>query len=324
MDKKLSVLAVAFAIGAFTQPTYAQQPGKIHRIGFLSVRPADLEKTNFSVFRQGLRQLGYIEGKNIVIEARYANRNHDRLPALAAELLRRKVEIVVIRSGVAARAVQRLSKTIPIVMMARAPVAEGVVTNIARPGGNTTGLSSMSVELLGKNLELLKEIATGATRVAVLWNPKSSVSKLGWRSVQRPARKLGIQLHSMEVHSTRDLAKAFQEALKARVEGLFVMPGSHVKFKLLEGHILRSRLPTVSPIRRLMRHGSIMAYKTNMVDLYRRAARYVDKILKGAKPGDLPVEQPTKFYLTVNLKTAKAIGITVPPSILLRADKVIE
>ena len=321
---KTFVSSIAAAGFMALAPLALAQEAKPARIGFLSVRSADLEKSNFSAFRHGLRQLGYVEGKNIVIEARYVNRNHDRLPALAAELLRRKVEIVMIRSGVAARAVQRLSKTIPIVMVAGAPVAEGVVTNIARPGGNTTGLSSMSVELFGKNLELLKVIVPGATRVAILWNPKSSVSKLGWRSVQRPARKLGIQLHSMEVHGAGDLAKAFQQALDARVEGLFVMPGSHVNSKLLEGHILRSRLPTVSTSRRLMKRGSIIAYRTNIADLYRRAARYVDKILKGAKPGDLPIEQPARFYLTVNLKTAKALGITVPSAILLRADEVIE
>ena len=303
----------------------AQQAGKVYRIGYLSVRSPEQETRFFPAFQQGLRELGYVEGKNIVIEARYANRDNDRLPALAAELLRRKVEIIVIGGGGAALAVQRLSKTIPIVMAeATAPVARGIVTNIARPGGNTTGLSARSVEIFGKYLDLLREIVPGLTRVAVLWNPNGPASTLGWRSVQGPARKLGIQLHSMEVRGTGDLAKAFQKALDARVEGLYVTPGPRVSQKLIGDLTLRARLPAVGSSSQLLKRGAIVAYRTNFPDLYRRAAGYVDRILKGAKPGDLPVELPHKYALIINLKTAKALGITVPPSILLRADRVIE
>ncbi len=325
MSKKIAFFITAFAILVSTIPAEAQQAGKIHRIGYLSVRSPEQEKRYFPAFQQGLRELGYVEGENIVIEARYANRNKDRLPALAAELLRLKVEIVVTGGGAATRAVQRLSKTIPIVMAeATAPVARGLVKGLARPGGNTTGLSARSVEIFGKYLDLLREIVPGLTRVAVLWNPKGPASTLGWRSVQRPARKLGIQLHSMEVRSNGDLAKAFQEALDARVEGLYVTPGPRVAQKLIADLLLRSRLPAVASSGRLVRRGSIIAYRTKFNPLYRRAAGYVDRILKGAKPGDLPVELPHTYDLIINLKTARALGVKLPPSLLLRAKKVIE
>ena len=207
---------------------------------------------------------------------------------------------------------------------ATAPFARGIVTNISRPGGNTTGLSARSVEIFGKYLDLLREIVPGLTRVAVLWNPKGPASTLGWRSVQGPARKLGIELHSMEVRSIGDLDKAFQEALDARVEGLYVTPGPRVPSKEIGRLILKCRLPAVGSSGRLVRRGSIIAYRTNFADLYRRAASYVDRILKGANPGDLPVELPHKFDLIINLKTARALGVTLPPSILLRATNVIE
>ncbi len=325
MGKKITILAITFAILAFTQPAYAQQAGKVYRIGYLSVRLAEQEKNYFPAFRQGLRELGYVEGKNIVIEARYANRNNDRLPALAAELLRRKVEIIVIGGGAAALAVQRLSKTIPIVMAeATAPVARGIVSNIARPGGNTTGLARRTLETFGKYLELLKETLPGLARVAVLWNPKGPASTLGWRSLQGPARKLGIQLHSMEVRGTGDLEKAFSQARAARAGALYVTPGPRVDQKSIVKLILKNRLPSIASGTRFVKRGGLMSYGPPMAPLYRRAAYYVDKILKGAKPGDLPVELPTRYKLTLNLKTAKALGIKFPPSILLRADEVIE
>ena len=325
MHKTISVFAVALAIVTFTQPAYAQQTGKVHRIGYLSPRTAEREKGYFPAFRQGLRELGYVEGKNIVIEVRYANRNQDRLPALAAELLRRKVEIVVTGGGAAALVVQRLSKTIPIVMAeATAPVKRGIITNFARPGGNTTGLARRTPEIFGKYLELLKETVPDLTRMAVLWNPKGPASTLGWRSVQRPARKLGIQLHSMEVSNTGDLEKAFREALAARAEAIYVTPGARIGRKSIVKHTLKSRLPSISSSSRTVERGGLMSYGSRMAPLYRRAAHYVDKILKGAKPGDLPVELPTRYNLTINLKTAKALGITIPRSILLRAKRVIE
>ena len=317
-------LATVLLCGPFA--AQAQQSGKVHRIGYLSPRSAEREKFYFPAFRQGLRELGYVEGKNIVIEVRYANRNQDRLPALAAELLRRKVEIVVTGGGAAALVVQRLSKTIPIVMAeATAPVKRGIITNFARPGGNTTGLARRTPEIFGKYLELLKETLPGLARVAVLWNPKGPASTLGWRSVQRPARMLGIQLHSMEVRNTRDLEKAFREALAARAEAIYVTPGARINRKSMVKLTLKSRLPSISSgTRRFVDSGGLMSYGSLMAPLYRRAAHYVDKILKGAKPGDLPVELPTRYNLTINLKTAKALGITIPRSILLRAKRVIE
>ncbi len=325
MVRQIVIVVTAFVILVSAHSAPAQQAEKVYRIGYLSVRSPEQEIRYYPGFLKGMRDLGYVEGKNLVIEARYANRNNDRLPALAAELLRLKVEIIVIGGGGAALAVQRLSKTIPIVMAeATAPVARGIVTNIARPGGNTTGLSARSVEIFGKYLDLLREIVPGLTRVAVLWNPKGLASTLGWRSVQRPARKLGIQLHSMEVRSNGDLAKAFQEALDARVEGLFVTPGARVSNKLIADLLLRSRLPAVASSGRLVRRGSIIAYRTKFNPLYRRAAGYVARILKGAKPGDLPVELPHEYALIINLKTAKALGVKLPPSLLLRATTVIE
>ena len=326
MTRKYIILVAAFAILFSTHPAAAQQAGKVHRIGYLSVRSAEQEKRFFPAFLQGLRELGYVEGKNIVIEARYAHRDNARLPALAAELLRRRVEIIVIGGGAAALAVQRLSKTIPIVMAeATAPVARGIVTNIARPGGNTTGLSARSVEIFGKYLDLLREIVPGLTRVAVLWNPNGPASTLGWRSVQGPARKLGIQLHSMEVRSTSDLDKAFQEALDARVEGLYVTPGPRVSQKLIGDLTLRSRLPAVGSSGRFVRRGSIIAYRTNFADLYRRAAGYVDKILKGAKPGDLPVELPHKYssdHQPQNRQGAWGQASSIPPAARHDGDRI--
>ncbi len=325
MIRKIAIFVVAFAILGTADPVTAQQAKKVHRIGYLTTRSSDMEKSYFPAFQQGLRELGYVEGENIVIEARHANRNNKRLPALAAELLRRKLDIIVIGGGASAFAVQRLSKTIPIVMAeATAPVKRGIVTNYARPGGNITGLARRAPEEFGKYLELLKETVPGLARVAVLWNPKGPASKIGWESVQNPAQKLGLQLHSMEVRSTGDLKKAFREAREASVEALYVTPGPRVDQKSLADLILRNRLPSLATGALLVKRGALLSYGSSMAQHYRRAAYYVDKILKGAKPGDLPVEMATKFILTVNLKTAKALGITFPPSILLRADKVIE
>ena len=325
MSRKILFLVAAMGVFAFAHPAAAQQAEKIHRIGYLTTRSSDMEKSYFPAFQQGLRELGYVEGKNIVIEARYGNRNNARLPALAAELLRRKLDIIVIGGGASALAVQRLSKTIPIVMAeATAPVKRGIVTNFARPGGNITGLARRAPEEFGKYLELLKETVPGLTRMAVLWNPKGPASKIGWESVQHPAQMLGIQLHSMEVRGTDDLEKAFREARTARVEALYVTPGPRVDQKILADLILRYRLPSLATSALLVKRAALISYGSNIAHQYRRAAYYVDKILKGAKPGDLPVELATVFDLVANMRTAKALGVTIPPTILLRATQVIE
>lgn len=312
---------------AFSFPVEAQQAGKVYRIGYLSVRAPDREKPLLAAFHQGLRELGYVEGKNIVIEYRWAERRRERLPALTAELLRHKLELVVTGGGAAARAVQRASKTIPIVMAeATAPVARGLVQSFARPGGNTTGLSYIPPELFGKWLELLKEIVPNLSRVAVLWSPKGPASVLGWNSIQLPAKQLEVQLHSMEVRSPNDFDKAFEDAARAHAEALVVMPNSRigVKRKRLANLVAKSRLPAISQSGGFVRRGGLMSYGARMSDLYRRAATFVDKILKGTKPADLPVEQPRKFDFVVNLKAAKRLGITISPGVLLRATKVIK
>jgi len=325
MKKKIFCFALCAMLLSLSFPVGAQQAGKIHRIGYLSVRWPDTEKGYLPAFQQGLRDLGYFEGKNIAIEYRWAERRgRERVSALAAELLRHDVELVVTGGGGAARAVQRLSKAIPIVMAeATAPVARGLVQSLARPGGNTTGLSLMPPQMFGKWLELLKEVVPDLSVVAVLWSPNISTSRLGWNAIQSPARKLGVQLHSIEVRSPNDdVVKAFEEAARARPGALVSMPG--VDKKLLVDLEARSHLPAMYPSPRFVDAGGLMSYGPNWADVYRRAATYVDKILRGAKPVDLPVEQPRKFDLVVNLKRARQLGITIPPSILYRADKVLK
>ncbi len=310
---------------AVSLPAEAQQAGKVHRIGYLSVRRPDTEKSYLPAFQQGLRELGYVEGKNIVIEYRWAERRgKKRQSDLAAELLRHNVELVVTGGGGAAREVRRLSKTIPIVMAeATAPVARGLVQSLARPGGNTTGLSLMPPELFGKWLELLKEVVPNLSTVAVLWSPKSTTSRLGWNAIQLPARQLGVQLHSIEVRSPNDdVVKVFQEAERARAGALVSMPG--VYKKLLVDLEAKSHLPAIYISSRFVDAGGLMSYGPNWADVYHRAATYVDKILKGAKPADLPVEQPRKYDLVINLKTAKQLGLTIPPEVLIQATKVIK
>ena len=321
----LSFFLLATVILAIVYLAEAQEPGKVYRIGYLSVRWPDTEKSYLPAFQQGLRELGYVEGKNIVIEYRWAERRgRKRQSDLAAELLRHKVELVVTGGGGAASAVRRLSKTIPIVMAeATAPVARGLVQSLAQPGGNTTGLSLMSPELFGKWLELLKEVVPNLSAVAVLWSPKSTTSRLGWNAIQLPARQLGVQLHSIEVRSPNDdVVKVFQEAERARAGALVSMPG--VYKKLLVDLEAKSHLPAIYISSRFVDAGGLMSYGPNFADLYRRAAYYVDKILKGAKPADLPVEQPTKFDFVINLMTAKQIGITIPPTVIYQATKVIK
>ena len=323
----ISILALGLL--AAPLPAEAQQAGKIHRIGYLSVRSREREKGYFPAFQQGLRKLGYVEGKNIVIEYRWAAGERERLPALAAELLRDNVELVVTGGGAAVRAAQRASKMIPIVMAeATAPVARGYVESLARPGGNTTGLSRRSPEEFGKILELLKETVPNLSSVAVLWSPRGPASTFGWNAIQLPARQMGLQLHSMEVRSPNDLDKAFQDATRARAGAFVIMPGTGAwvgaSHKRIADLVAKSRLPAISSSTGFSRAGGLMSYGTSMADLYRRAATYVDKILKGRKPEDLPVEQPTKYTLVINLKTAKKLGFTIPPQFLARANKVIK
>jgi len=305
----------------------AQQPAKVPRIGLLTpTSPSDAAPWR-QAFRLGLRDLGWVEGKNISIEYRYAEGKIDRLPDLAAELVRLKVDIIVTGFSPDALAAQKATRAIPIVIASAGdPVAIGLVESLARPGGNITGLSQMTSELGGKRLELLKEMVPKLSRVAVLWNPQTVNSTLGWKELQLPARQLGVQLHPLEVRSPNDFDKAFEEATRARAGALFIIPDpvTVTNQKRIADLAAKSRLPSILHISEFADAGGLVSYGPDRSDLFRRAATYVDKILKGTKPADLPVEQPMKFELVINLKTAKQIGLTIPQSVLYRADKVIK
>jgi putative ABC transport system substrate-binding protein len=313
-------LAWAGAVGA-------QAPAKVRRIGLLSPNFRSVVALWHQAFRLGLRDLGWVEGKNISFEYRYAEGRNDRLPELAAELVRLKVDVIVASGPTDTLAAQKASSAIPIVMAtAGDPVTSGLVESLARPGGNVTGLSTMASELGGKRLELLKEIVPRLSRVAVLWDPQSASSILSWKDMQLPARQLGVQLHSLEVRSPSDFDKAFEDATRARAGALAVTPGAVLTAnqKQIARLAAKNRLPSIFQSSEFADAGGLMAYGPDRADMYRRAATYVDKILKGAKPGDLPVELPTKFELVVNMKTAKAIGLTIPQPFLMRVDRVIE
>ena len=300
----------------------AQKPAKIPRIGVL--RPGAPPDAGLEAFRQGLRELGYIEGKNIMIEPRFAEGRIDRFRDHVAELIQLKVDIIVTPGGPQTRAAKEATTAIPIVMVnVGNPVGSGLVVSLARPGGNVTGLTTVTRDLDGKRLELLKEAVPKASRVAVLWNPDAPG---GCEQTEIAARSLGLKIQVLEVRGPDDLDGAFRAAAKERAQALVVLrnPVTLNERKPIADLAIKSRLPTIYDDRMFVEAGGLMSYGTNITDSYRRAAVYVDKILKGTKPADLPVEQPTKFELFINLKTAKQIGLTIPPNVLARADKVIK
>jgi putative ABC transport system substrate-binding protein len=307
----------------------AQQPKKVYRIGYLSARAPAGESRRAEAIRSALHELGYIEGQNFAIEYRYAEGKLDRLPALAADLVRLNVDIIVITGGDPdIRAAKYATKTIPIVITGPGsdPVEAGFVESLARPGGNVTGLTNLSRELGSKRLELLKEASGRLTRVAVLYEPTLSTNVREIREELPPAaRALGLTVRSWEVRTADGFERAFAAREKDRPEGLYVLAGP-----LINGHLkriahfaLKTRLPSVHSSTDYVAAGGLMSYSADISDRYRRVAYYVDRILKGARPADLPVEQPTKFELIINLKTAKQIGVTIPPNVLARADRVI-
>jgi ABC-type uncharacterized transport system substrate-binding protein len=301
----------------------AQQPGKVFRIGFLRFGDESSSRRQYEAIRQGLHDLGYVEGKNVVIEYR---QTVDRLKEFAAELVRLKVDLIVANDTQAVLAARNASRTIPIVMTTVGdPVASGLVDSLARPGGNITGLSSLSPDVSGKRIELLKETVRTLSRVAVLWNPKGSGSPLSWKESQLTARGLGIQVHSMEARGPDDLEIAFEEAIKSRIGALAVTsnPVFSANRKTIVKLAMKSRLPAIFPNDAWIEVGGLMSYGSDEVYRHQRAAIFVDKVLKGAKPAELPVEQPMKFEFVINLKTAKQIGLTIPPNVLARADRVI-
>ncbi|HEY1233867.1 MAG TPA: ABC transporter substrate-binding protein [Candidatus Binatia bacterium] len=318
-------LVVVVVLKAFSS-AQAQQPTKMPRLGYLLTLTPD-QSLDLKAFRQGLAALGYVEGKNIFIEYRSAEGKLDRLPDLAAELVALKVAIIVALAPPAARAAKNATKTIPIVMRSTDdPVASGLVDSLARPGGNVTGLTSISTDLIGKRLEILKETVSGANRVAVLRNPTAPDAALKWQEVQLAGRALKLQLQSVEVSGPEDFANAFKNAMTHRAQALFVLRNPLIvnNRSQISELAVRNRLPAIYDDREFVDAGGLMAYGADLADLHRRAATYVDKILKGAKPADLPVEQPMKFEFIVNLKAAKQIGLIIPPNVLARADKVIK
>jgi ABC-type uncharacterized transport system substrate-binding protein len=316
--------ALTFAFGEAT--AHAQQTKNIPRIGYLSAAFPSTSPARVKAFLQGLRELGYTEGKNIVIEYRYAAGKLERLPALAAELVQLKVDIIVSAASSTTRAAKEATATIPIVMTNdNNPVDSGFVASLARPSGNITGLANFNPELSGKRLELLKEIIPTLTRVAAFGTSTSPDTAQSLRELDLAAKALGVKLQYLDVLSPRDIETAFRAATKGRADALVVLPSGVVnahRTQIVE-LALRSRLPATYPNNQWMETGGLMTYAVSRTDLDRRAAIYVDKILKGTTPADLPVEQPTKFEFVINLKTAKQIGLTIPPNVLARADRVI-
>jgi putative tryptophan/tyrosine transport system substrate-binding protein len=309
----------------------AQQPTKVPRIGYLSNTDAATDSARAEGIRLALRDLGYIEGQNIAIEYRYAEGKVDRAPELAAELVRLKVDIIVVASGDQwIRAAKNATRTIPIVMMGQGtdPVRAGLVESLARPGGNVTGLTVLARELGGKRLELLKEAVPKLARVAVLYDPANPVSLHEVKELlPADARALKLTIQPWEIRAVDDFEKVFAALNKQRPDGLYVInagPLMRPNQKRIAGFALKSRLPSVYSSRGAVEDGGLMSYGADLADSYRRVAYFVDKILKGAKPADLPVEQPTKFELVISLKTAKQIGLTIPPELLARANRLIK
>jgi len=330
MRKEILGFALCAMLLALCSSAEAQQRTKIPRIGYLGGTSPSVNEARIEAFRQGLRELGYVEGKNIVIERRHHEGKLDRLPPLAAELVRLKVDIIITVGPPAARAAKEATVTIPIVMMQVGdPVGSGFVASLARPGGNITGLSSLAPELNGKRLELLKEILPKLSRVAVFGSSTSPDNAQSLREVDLAAAALKVKLQYLEVRDDRypkDIETAFRAASKGRAEVALMMVAPAVassRRKEIADLAVKSRLPVIYNGRANVEAGGLMSYGVNLNDLDRRAATYVDKILKGAKPADLPVEQPTKFEFVINLKAAKQIGLTIPPSVLARADQVI-
>jgi ABC-type uncharacterized transport system substrate-binding protein len=330
MSKKVICVALGAMLLAFSFPAHAQQPKKVPRIGYLSAQDPALDSTRSEPIRLALRELGYIEGQNIAFEYRYAEGKADRFPELAGELVRLKVDVIVAAGGTRLiRAAKNATKTIPVVMAGAGvdPVERGFVESLARPGGNVTGITTLSWELGGKRLELLKEAVPKVARIAVLYDAATPASVLEVKEVlPAVARALGLTLRYWEVRAADGFDKVFAAMGNQRPNGLYVPTGPRMfaNGKRIVGFALKSRLPSMYGNKEAVDAGGLMSYGADTADSYRRVAYYVDRILKGAKPADLPVEQPTKFELVINLKTAKQIGLTIPQSLLYRADKVIK
>jgi putative ABC transport system substrate-binding protein len=320
------IVAIGVTFAMCGAVAHAQQPTKIPRIAFLIASSLSAQSARIEAFRQGLRELGYVEGKNIVIEYPSAEEKPDHLPALVAELVRLKVDVIVTAGATSTRAAKEATSTIPIVMTNDGdPVASGFIASLARPGGNITGLSTLAPEISGKQLELLKETISKLSRVAVFGTSTRAGNAQALKEVELAAKGFGVKLQYLDVLGPKDIETAFRAASKGRAEAVLVMtsPVFNAHRTQLTDLAVKSRLPAIYPTPEFVQDGGLMTYGVNNTDLSRRAATYVDKILKGAKPADLPVEQPIKFEFIINLKAAKQIGLTIPPNVLARADRVI-
>jgi putative tryptophan/tyrosine transport system substrate-binding protein len=325
-SKKVFCFALSAMLFALCSSAEAQQAKKVPRIGYLGATSRSTNPARIEAFRQGLRELGYVEGKNIVIEYRFAEGKLDRLPALASELMRLKVDVVLTGGPIATRSAKQATATIPIVMAYDDdPVGSGFVASLARPGGNITGLSTLAPEISGKQLELLKEVVPKLSRVAVLGNAIQPGNPQALREINLAADAFGVQLQYLEIQAPKDIETAFHAASKGRADAILVMasPITFSQRRQVADLAVKVRLPTIYSRPEYVEDGGLVFYGVSYTDLFRRAATYVDKILKGTKPDELPVEQPKKFEFIINLKAAKQIGLTIPPNVLVRADKVI-
>jgi putative tryptophan/tyrosine transport system substrate-binding protein len=324
MDRRTFIGRVATGLLGAPLAARAQQGGKVYRIGILETIPAARNAANLDALRKGLRDLGYVEGRNLVIEYRSADGRAERFPDLASELVRLKVDLIVTRGTPAAKAAKNATGTVPVVMAAMSPLA--VVESLAHPGGNITGVTTFSTELTGKRIELLKELVPSLSRIALLHNMGNPAAPPEWEETKTAARSLGLQAELLDVRSQDALGRAFELAVRQHVGALLIgFDGlSQMYQQTIVDFVARNRLPAVYPAREFVEAGGLIAYAVNYPDLYFRFASFVDRIFKGAKPAELPVEQPTKFELVINLKTAKTLGLTIPQSVLLRADEVIQ
>ena len=327
MLTRRAFLAGMVGVGAALRAVNGQSAGKIYRIGMLETRAARLNAANIDAFRQGLRELGYKEDQNLEIVYRSADGRDERFPELATELVRSGVDVIVTRGTAAARAAKAATSTIPVAMAGSGdPVGTGLVVSLGRPGANVTGLSNYNVEIYAKRVELLKELLPGLTRLAGLFNMGNPVIPIQWKEVERAARSFGIKPQLLDVRRPEGLPEAFEAAAKERADALIVALDGLTAANLhtIAELAAKDRLPSVYSGREYVDFGGLLAYGVSEPPMYQRAAVFVDRIFKGARPADLPIEQPTKFELVINLKTAKALGLTVPPSLLLRADQAIQ
>jgi len=325
MDRRTLIVGIAGSLLFTPLAVRAQQAGKVYRIGILEAIPAAQNAANLEALRRGLRDLGYVEGRNLIIDYRSADGRAERFPDLASELVRLKVDLIVTRGTPAARAAKNATVTIPVVMATMGD-PRAIVASFARPGGNITGVTTFSTELTAKRIELLKELVPNLSRVALLHNMGNPAAPPEWEETKTAARSLGLQAELLDVRSQGDLGRAFELAVRQHVDAILIGADGLTQMhqQMIVDLVARKRLPAAYPAREFVEAGGLIAYAVNYPDLYFRFASFVDKIFKGAKPGELPVEQPAKFALVINLETAKALGLTIPQSLLLRADEVIQ